>query len=136
MSYRSWLQHQSFLLLLGFQWLPWLSVCQGNCHIIFPIKTPLLACELLFSCRYLKCSFMLKFRLKELYQSTVDIPTPGFTTTVKKEPRKPILRKKTYWIHFLCLYKTGNFCSKSNFLFQFWTRANLGERISVFYNSN
>ncbi|KAL4602871.1 hypothetical protein ACB092_10G084400 [Castanea dentata] len=35
-------------------------------------------------------------RLKELYQSTVDIPTPGFTTTVKKEPRKPILRKKTY----------------------------------------
>ncbi|GLT64134.1 hypothetical protein SLA2020_366440 [Shorea laevis] len=35
-------------------------------------------------------------RLKDLYQSTVDIPTPGFTATVKKEARKPILRKKTY----------------------------------------
>ncbi|GMY17071.1 nodal modulator 3 [Fagus crenata] len=35
-------------------------------------------------------------RLKEFYQSTMDIPAPGFTTTVKKEARKPILRKKTY----------------------------------------
>lgn len=35
-------------------------------------------------------------RLKDLYQSTVDIPTPGFTATVKKEARRPILRKKTY----------------------------------------
>jgi len=35
-------------------------------------------------------------RLKDLYQSTVDIPTPGFTATVKKEARKPILRKKTF----------------------------------------
>ncbi|XP_068304702.1 uncharacterized protein [Pyrus communis] len=35
-------------------------------------------------------------RLKDLYQSTVGIPTPGFTTTAKKEVRKPVLRKKTY----------------------------------------
>ncbi|XP_062143584.1 uncharacterized protein LOC133851267 [Alnus glutinosa] len=35
-------------------------------------------------------------RLKDLYQSTVDIPTPGFIATVKKEARRPILRKKTY----------------------------------------
>ncbi|XP_041018341.1 nodal modulator 1 [Juglans microcarpa x Juglans regia] len=35
-------------------------------------------------------------RLKDLYQSTMEIPTPGFTATAKKETRKPILRKKTY----------------------------------------
>ncbi|XP_050236465.1 uncharacterized protein LOC126686455 [Mercurialis annua] len=35
-------------------------------------------------------------RLKDLYQATVGIPTPGFMTTVKKEIRKPALRKKTY----------------------------------------
>ncbi|CAN6700135.1 unnamed protein product [Malus baccata var. baccata] len=34
--------------------------------------------------------------LKDLYQSTVGIPTPGFTTTAKKEVRRPVLRKKTY----------------------------------------
>ncbi|CAK7348451.1 unnamed protein product [Dovyalis caffra] len=28
-------------------------------------------------------------RLKDLYQSTVGIPTPGFMTTAKREPRKP-----------------------------------------------
>ncbi|KAK9950516.1 hypothetical protein M0R45_006002 [Rubus argutus] len=35
-------------------------------------------------------------RLNDLYQSMVGTPTPGFTTTAKKEVRKPILRKKTY----------------------------------------
>ncbi|KAJ8899145.1 hypothetical protein K2173_011142 [Erythroxylum novogranatense] len=35
-------------------------------------------------------------RLKDLYQATVGIPTPGFMTTAKKEPRKPVVRKRTY----------------------------------------
>ncbi|KAI4349753.1 hypothetical protein L6164_010313 [Bauhinia variegata] len=35
-------------------------------------------------------------RLKDLYQATVDIPTPGLTASSRKEVRKPILRKKTY----------------------------------------
>ncbi|EEF47245.1 carboxypeptidase regulatory region-containingprotein, putative [Ricinus communis] len=35
-------------------------------------------------------------RLKDLYQSTTGIPTPGFVTTAKKETRKPVVRKKTY----------------------------------------
>ncbi|KAJ7977680.1 Carbohydrate-binding-like fold [Quillaja saponaria] len=35
-------------------------------------------------------------RLKDLYQATVDIPTPGITSTSKKDVRRPILRKKTY----------------------------------------
>ncbi|KAK9950537.1 hypothetical protein M0R45_006023 [Rubus argutus] len=34
-------------------------------------------------------------RLNDLYQSMVGTATPGFTTTAKKEVRKPILRKKT-----------------------------------------
>ncbi|KAB5569531.1 hypothetical protein DKX38_003324 [Salix brachista] len=35
-------------------------------------------------------------RLKDLYQATVGIPTPGFMTTAKREPRKPAVRKKAY----------------------------------------
>lgn len=35
-------------------------------------------------------------RLKDLYQATTGIPTPGFITTVKKEARRPVVRKKTY----------------------------------------
>ncbi|XP_004288537.1 PREDICTED: nodal modulator 1 [Fragaria vesca subsp. vesca] len=35
-------------------------------------------------------------RLNDLYQSMIGTPTPGFTTTAKKEVRKPMLRKKTY----------------------------------------
>ncbi|XP_061366169.1 uncharacterized protein LOC133309420 [Gastrolobium bilobum] len=35
-------------------------------------------------------------RLKDLYQATVDIPTPGHTATSRKDVRKPMLRKKTY----------------------------------------
>ncbi|KDP28277.1 hypothetical protein JCGZ_14048 [Jatropha curcas] len=35
-------------------------------------------------------------RLKDLYQTAVDIPTPGFMTTAKREPRKSAVRKKTY----------------------------------------
>ncbi|XP_034210549.1 nodal modulator 1 isoform X2 [Prunus dulcis] len=35
-------------------------------------------------------------RLKDLYEATVGIPTPGFTTTAKKEVRRPILRRKAY----------------------------------------
>ncbi|KAK7337534.1 hypothetical protein VNO77_18114 [Canavalia gladiata] len=35
-------------------------------------------------------------RLKELYQATVDIPTPGLSATSRKDVRKPIIRKKTY----------------------------------------
>ncbi|XP_031274126.1 nodal modulator 1 [Pistacia vera] len=35
-------------------------------------------------------------RLKDLYQSTMGIPTPGFTVTAKKEARRPVVRKKTY----------------------------------------
>ncbi|KAL5561032.1 hypothetical protein UlMin_030779 [Ulmus minor] len=35
-------------------------------------------------------------RLKDLYQSAVGIPTPGFVTSAKKEVRRPVLRKKTY----------------------------------------
>ncbi|KAJ6686724.1 NODAL MODULATOR 1-RELATED, partial [Salix purpurea] len=34
-------------------------------------------------------------RLKDLYQATVGIPTPGFMTTAKREPRKPAVRKKS-----------------------------------------
>ncbi|KAK7284568.1 hypothetical protein RJT34_19316 [Clitoria ternatea] len=35
-------------------------------------------------------------RLKDLYQATVDIPTPGLSTSTRKDVRKPMLRKKTY----------------------------------------
>lgn len=35
-------------------------------------------------------------RLKDLYQATVGIPTPGFMTIAKREPRKPAVRKKAY----------------------------------------
>ncbi|KAF5745936.1 putative carboxypeptidase regulatory region-containingprotein [Tripterygium wilfordii] len=35
-------------------------------------------------------------RLKDLYQATVGIPTLGFITSVKKEARRPVVRKKTY----------------------------------------
>ncbi|XWS31841.1 hypothetical protein CRYUN_Cryun23aG0110800 [Craigia yunnanensis] len=35
-------------------------------------------------------------RLKDIYQAAMGIPTPGFMTTVKKEARKPVVRKKTY----------------------------------------
>ncbi|XP_027348835.1 nodal modulator 1 isoform X2 [Abrus precatorius] len=35
-------------------------------------------------------------RLKDLYQATVDIPTPGLSATSRKDVRKPTLRKKTY----------------------------------------
>ncbi|KAG5072994.1 hypothetical protein JHK86_008205 [Glycine max] len=35
-------------------------------------------------------------RLKDLYQATVDIPTPGLTAASRKDVKKPLLRKKTY----------------------------------------
>ncbi|KAG4913760.1 hypothetical protein AAZX31_19G204100 [Glycine max] len=35
-------------------------------------------------------------RLKDLYQATVDIPTPGLTAVSRKDVKKPMLRKKTY----------------------------------------
>ncbi|GAV83060.1 CarboxypepD_reg domain-containing protein [Cephalotus follicularis] len=35
-------------------------------------------------------------RLKDLYQATMGIPTPGFIATAKKEARRPVVRKKTY----------------------------------------
>ncbi|XP_012474989.1 uncharacterized protein LOC105791465 [Gossypium raimondii] len=35
-------------------------------------------------------------RLKDIYQAATGIPTPGFMTTAKKEPRKPVVRKKTF----------------------------------------
>ncbi|KAE9598205.1 hypothetical protein Lal_00003964 [Lupinus albus] len=35
-------------------------------------------------------------KLKDLYEATVDIPTPGFSSTSRKDVKKPILRKKTY----------------------------------------
>lgn len=35
-------------------------------------------------------------RLKDLYQATVDIPTPGLTAASRKDVKKPMLRKKTY----------------------------------------
>ncbi|KAJ1412555.1 Immunoglobulin-like fold [Sesbania bispinosa] len=35
-------------------------------------------------------------RLKDLYQATIDIPTPGLSATSRKDVRKPMLRKKTY----------------------------------------
>ncbi|WCJ22340.1 Carbohydrate-binding-like fold [Euphorbia peplus] len=33
-------------------------------------------------------------RLNSLYQTTTGIPAPGFMTTAKRDPRKPLLRKK------------------------------------------
>nr|KYP47590.1 Nodal modulator 1 [Cajanus cajan] len=35
-------------------------------------------------------------RLKDLYQATVDIPTPGLTAASRKDVKKPMLRKKTF----------------------------------------
>ncbi|XP_027924979.1 nodal modulator 1 [Vigna unguiculata] len=35
-------------------------------------------------------------RLKDLYQATVDIPTPGLNAASRKDVKKPMLRKKTY----------------------------------------
>lgn len=39
--------------------------------------------------------------MKDLYQAAMGIPTPGFIATAKKEARKPVVRKKTYWISIL-----------------------------------
>ncbi|KAG7635346.1 unnamed protein product [Arabidopsis thaliana] len=35
-------------------------------------------------------------RLKDIYQATVGISSPGFTTSAKREPRKAVARKKTF----------------------------------------
>ncbi|KAK1574965.1 hypothetical protein Q3G72_001403 [Acer saccharum] len=35
-------------------------------------------------------------KLKDLYQATTGIQTPGFIATAKKEARRPVVRKKTY----------------------------------------
>ncbi|KAF3524826.1 hypothetical protein F2Q69_00049737 [Brassica cretica] len=35
-------------------------------------------------------------RLKEIYQATVGMSSPGFTASIKREPRKAVARKKTF----------------------------------------
>lgn len=42
----------------------------------------------------------LNCRVRDLYQATIGVSMSGSAATAKKETRKPIVRKKTYWWPF------------------------------------